>query len=336
MTEQNSSSQALRKKAALISCAVSVVLLLFKAYAYYITNSQAILSDALESIINVLTAFTVLFVISYAAKPKDKEHPYGHGKVEYFSSAFEGGLITFASIMIVLEAINELIKGPSIKALNMGLIILMVAGLINLALGLYLKSSGKKNKSMALTSSGEHILSDFWTSFGVFIGLVVVHFTGLLILDSIIAIIVGVYLGYTGLKIVKKSLAALMDEENIENLKQLSKAFNEHKSETVIQVHHVKLIRSGNFHHIDAHLVVPEFWNVKDVHDHIVGFEKSVLKSYGHKGELNFHLDPCRQAYCKFCDIQDCPIRLEEFEAKLPIKLDHMRNFEEPEEFRNR
>lgn len=336
MAEQNKSSQDLRKKAALISCAVSVVLLLFKAYAYYITNSQAILSDALESIINVVTAFTVLFVISYAAKPKDKEHPYGHGKVEYFSSAFEGGLITFASIMIVLEAINELIKGPSIKALNMGLIILMVAGLVNLALGLYLKASGKKNKSMALISSGEHILSDFWTSFGVFIGLVVVHFTGLLVLDSIIAIIVGLYLGYTGLKIVKKSLAALMDEENIEDLKQLSKAFNEHKSETVIQVHHVKLIRSGNFHHIDAHLVVPEFWNVKDVHDNIVGFEKSVLKSYGHKGELNFHLDPCRQAYCKFCDIQDCPIRLEEFEAKLPIKLDHMRNFEEPEEFRNR
>lgn len=333
MTEP-SLSQALRKKAALISCGVSILLLVFKSYAYYITNSQAILSDALESIINVVTAFTVLFVVNYATKPKDKGHPYGHGKVEYFSSTFEGGLISFASIMIVLEAINEIIKGPSIKELNMGLVILMSAGVINLALGLYLKAVGKKNQSMALKSSGEHILSDFWTSFGVFIGLVIVKITGILILDSIIAILVGVYLGYTGLKIVKKSMAALMDEENIEDLSNLSKAFNAHKSETVIQVHHVKLIRSGNFHHIDAHLVVPEFWNVKDVHDHIVQFERAVLKTYGHKGELNFHLDPCRQAYCKFCDVKDCPIRLEKFETKLPVKLDHMRSFEEPEEFR--
>lgn len=330
----NVKSQELRKKAALISCAVSILLLGFKSYAYLITYSQAILSDALESIINVVTSFTVLLVISYAAKPKDKEHPYGHGKVEYFSSAFEGGLITFASIMIILEAVKELISGPEVKELNTGLIILLAAGLVNLGLGLYLKSTGQKNHSMALVSSGEHILSDFWTSFGVFIGLVVVKVTGLLVLDSLIAIVVGLYLGYTGAKIVKKSMSALMDEENIEDLKRLSEAFTAHKSQTVIQAHHVKLIRSGSFHHIDAHLVVPEFWTVKEVHKHIITFESSVLKTYGHIGELNYHLDPCRQAYCKYCDVKDCPIRLEPFKEKLPAELDEMQSFHEPKKFR--
>lgn len=204
------------------------------------TKSEAIRSDALESIINIITAALAIFVIYYAAKPVDTDHPYGHGKVEYFSAAFEGGLISFAAFYIIIEAIRALLGEYELHKLDQGLVIVFAAGLINLLLGLFLIKRGKKNKSTALKASGYHVISDFVTSAGVVTGLIIVHFTGYIWLDAVTAILVGLYLAYTGFKLVRESVGGLLDAEDIELLKELTQVFQKCMIPGIIQLHHVK------------------------------------------------------------------------------------------------
>ncbi|MCB0422302.1 MAG: cation transporter, partial [Bdellovibrionales bacterium] len=189
-------------KAAKISLFVGSILMLLKFWAFKVTQSQAVLSDALESIINVLAAGVALFVIFYAAQPKDQDHPYGHGKSEYFSSAFEGGLISFAGFFIVVDAAVKLFEGRELRQLDLGLWIVAGAGIANLLLGLYLIYVGKRNHSLALRASGHHVISDFWTSAGILVALFVVKVTGYYWIDSAVAIIVGLYLSYTGVHLI--------------------------------------------------------------------------------------------------------------------------------------
>lgn len=325
--------QRQRVLASLLSLVVGSGLMFAKFWAFNLTGSEAVRSDALESIINVITASLAIFVIYYAAKPVDTDHPYGHGKVEYFSAAFEGGLISFAALYIIIEAVRALLAESKVKELNTGLVITFVAGIINLLLGLYLIHKGKKNKSTALHASGHHVISDFITSAGVVLGLLVVKITDILWLDSIIAILVGIYLAYTGLRLVRNAVGTLLDAEDLSLLNELAEVFQKSLIPGVIQLHHVKIIRSGNYHHIDAHIVLPEFWNVAQVHEKVSEFEKNVIKNYHFNGEMNFHMDPCRRVYCQCCDLQDCPIRREEFKERMAMKLSQLRSKEEPSEF---
>lgn len=319
--------------ASVVYLVVSIVVLFLLAVAFKKTGSEAIYSDALETIVNVVAAGILIFVIYYAAKPADEDHPYGHGKIELFSVFFEGGLISFASIMIIIEAVNAIINQKVLHNINEGITFVTAATVINLILGLWLRSFGKKKHSEALMASGLHVLSDVWTSVGVVVGLLLVQQFNIFWLDPAVAIIIAVFLLLSGIKIVKKSIGGLLDEESAEVLNSLAKAFEKSRSVGVIQIHHVKTIRSGRFHHIDAHLVVPEYWNVEAVHKNISSFEKRVIDNYHLDGELHFHLDPCRKAYCKVCSVEDCPIRKEKFEKQIPFDISHLRSLEEPEEF---
>ncbi|MBT4760550.1 MAG: cation transporter [Bdellovibrionaceae bacterium] len=323
-----------RKYAAQITLVVSIILLFAKFWAHKITGSQAILSDALESIVNVVAAILLLFVIYYTAKPADEDHPYGHGKAEYFSAAFEGGLITFAGFLIVIEGVKSLVFGNQLQELSEGLIIVIAAGVVNFLLGIFLIHQGKKRNSEALKGSGHHVLSDFWTSVGIVAGLIIVKFTGILWLDPVIAILVGLLLLVSGVQLAKKSVGALLDEENLDDLETLRAVLEKTTAKhSIIQVHHVKLIRSGRYHHIDAHLVLPEFWTVNDIHDNVLRFETETIREYSYQGELNTHIDPCRKAYCEVCQVKDCKIREKEFKKKMPVMLEHLRSMEEPKEF---
>lgn len=325
-----------RQIASLVSLGVSVALLMVKMLAYNLTHSQAILSDAMESIVNVVAASMALWVIWYSSRPADTDHPYGHGKVEFFSAAFEGGLISFAALLIVWEAGKALYEGKVPQNLNVGVALLAVAGLVNLFLGIYLVQAGKKWSSVALKASGAHVISDFWTSAGVVVGLGIAELTGFLWMDPAIAIAVGVWLGFNGFSIVRESVGALMDREDLGLLRDLAIVFEKNRTQGIIQIHHVKVIRSGWYHHIDAHVVMPEFWDVKRVHRIINEFEQNVINSYEFGGEMNFHLDPCGRAYCRNCDLADCPIRQEEFVEKIPVKVEHLRSPVEPAEYRKR
>lgn len=336
--EPTTSAESLKdqKNAAILSLVVGVVLLVLKFWAYDVTLSNAVFSDALESIVNVVAAITLIAVVVYANMPADKDHPYGHGKIEYFSAAFEGGLISFAALMIIVDAAIALAKGHVPRELDFGLLIVAFAGVVNYILGFFLVRVGSKRGSSALVASGKHVISDFWTSFGVLIGLLIVKLTGFMWFDSVIAILVGLLLARTGIKIVRTSISGLLDEEDEEAIELVAETFEKHISKSVIQIHNLKMIRSGKYHHIDAHLVVPEFWNVRAVHENIDRFERQVMKDYPFNLELHFHLDPCRQVYCQYCDVTDCPIRKDDFVERMPLLKSHLTAPDEPDEMRDR
>lgn len=316
--------------AASLSLVVGVFLLLMKFWAYRMTHSQAVFSDAMESIVNVVAAMVSIVVVVVAARPADKEHPYGHGKIEFFSAAFEGGLIAFAAAMICVEATQALISGRVVHEVNFGITVVLGAGIANLLLGVFLLRAGKRNRSVALVASGHHVISDFWTSAGVAIGLVLVSVTGLQWLDPLIALVVGLLLARTGWVLVRRSAGGLLDEEDRELLGSLVQIISQERGEGIIQVHHCRVIRAGQYHHIDAHVVVPEFWDVAKAHHETEDFERRVIAAYEHDGELHFHVDPCRRAYCRGCDVKECPIRRHPFEARRSLTIDELTNPDEP------
>lgn len=333
--QSNSSSQekieqGLAKRAAILSLVVSIALLVAKFWAFRLTRSQAVFSDAMESIANVVAAALALVVLHFAYKPADKDHPYGHGKVEFFSAAFEGGLITFASIMICIAAVQSIVRGPAIERIGIGLFVTVGAGLVNALLGFYLLRTGRRSKSMALEASGHHVLTDFWTSVGVAIGLLLVRVTGMKWIDPLSALAVGLYLGWTGISLVRRSAGGLLDAEDRGILQDLLELVEDDRPAGIIQLHHVRVMRSGSYHHIDAHCVVPEFWDVAEAHEHTDAFEAKLIRAYSHPGEMHFHVDPCRRAYCKVCDVQGCPIRRHDFVARHKLSIEELTHPEEP------
>lgn len=315
------SSDKIRNRTAWLSAIASLVIFILKIAAYRMTNSAAVLSDALESIVNVVAAVVALFVIRFASQPADHEHPYGHGKAEYFSSTFEGGMIFFASLMIIGEAVKALIYQEPPQKLEIGLIIVGAAALVNLALGLYLKHIGKTHHSDALKASGSHVLSDVVTTVGVMVGLGLVLLTGWTWVDPVIAILVGLHLAWVGYGIVRESMGGLMDEIDENTLSNLNAALNKNRRPGIIDIHELRVIRSGRFHHVDAHLVVPEYWDISKVHSETRDFEDAVVRDYVFDGEIAFHLDPCKKSYCSECNVENCPIRLAPFKALRPFTV---------------
>ncbi len=313
-----------RLTAGVVSLVVGSVLLAAKYVAYELTGSTAILSDAMESIVNVVAAVFALGGLVFAGRPADRNHPYGHGKIEFFSAAFEGGLIAFAAVMIVYQAVDSLLHGVEVRQLDAGLAIIGGAGLANLVLGWFLLRAGRRSNSLTLVADGQHVLSDFWTSLGVVIGLLLVRASGLLWLDPLVAAIVGINLAWTGIRLVRHAAGGLLDEEDTVLLGKLLKALNDSMVTGIIRVHNLRAIRSGRFSHIDAHLVVPEFWSVESAHDAADAFEQQVIKSCGIEGEIVFHTDPCRRLYCARCDIPACPIRVEPFRGRTALTVEEI------------
>ncbi len=304
---------SMRQKASLLCVFVSILVLALKIMAYYVTRSSAVLSDALETVVNVIAALVGFAVIQYTLKPKDEDHPYGHGKVEYFSAAFEGGLILFASLLIFVEAINAFLNPRELEKLDLGMLLITLATALNLLTALYLRRTGQKVKSETLLASSVHLMSDVVTTFGVLIGLGIVHLSGLLWVDGLVTMILSIYLGFEGYRIIRRSISGLTDEMDDESLKALSESIKKNRKPGIIDIHNLRAIRSGSFHHIDAHLVLPEFWDVAHAHEISHEFEKKVVADYPYDGEFAFHMDPCKRKYCEFCDVKDCPVRRQEF-----------------------
>ena len=312
----------IRLRAGLVSLIVASVLLAAKYQAYRMTGSAAILSDALESIVNVVAAVFALGGLVFAGRPADRNHPYGHGKIEFFSAAFEGGLIAFASVLVVYGALRSLIQGPEVRQIGLGILIVLGSGLVNLALGGYLVRAGRRYRSLTLVADGQHVLADVWTSGGIVVGLGLVRFTGLAWLDPVVALLVALWLMWTGFKLVRHAAGGLLDEEDPALLNSVLAALQRHLGNGVIRVHHLRAIRSGRFQHVEAHLVVPEFWSVERAHDLSEEVAARTMRDLGAEGEMVFHTDPCHRIYCSVCDLADCPIRREPYRATIPITLE--------------
>jgi cation diffusion facilitator family transporter len=312
-----------RARAGLVSLCVSLVLLLAKFEAYRRTGSSAVLSDALESIVNVVAALFGLGSIAFAGRPADRNHPYGHGKIEFFSAAFEGGLIAFAALLIVYEALQALVLGPELRDLDVGLAIVGGAGAANALLGVYLVRVGRRHASLALEADGKHVLSDSLTSAGILFGLALVRVTGFTWLDPLAAIGVALVLFWTGFRLVRVAAGGLLDEEDTELLGRLVRALAPHVGrQGVIRLHALRALRAGRYHHVDAHLVVPEFWSVERAHVVSDELAARVIRELGIEGELVFHTDPCHRAYCSQCEFPDCPVRVEPFVSRRPLELE--------------
>lgn len=332
MTTKKSIDISARYIPGFIYLVVSIALLILKFFAYKVTSSDAIFSDAIESVVNVLAA-SLAFYVLYKSTQTNSQFPYGAGKLEHISSSTEGGLLAFASLAIIFETVLSLINKQSIQELDSGIAIIAVTALANLFLGLYLKNQSKKLKSQALSTSGTHILSDVITTVGVILGLVVVRFTGLRFIDTLMALCLAVFIAYLGFKHLSGAISEILDKTNLELLEKLEKIFNQVNLPGFIQIHQVKIIRSGPHHHIDAHFVMPEFWDVSRIHEELNLLEKKINKSYGYKAEIGAHLDPCRKAYCQHCEVEPCKIRQVNFVKKLPASIDQMQSFLEPDQF---
>lgn len=276
-----------------ISLSVSVVLMAVKFYTFHLTHSSAVLSDALESIINVVAAAFAVVSIWMAAQPPDSDHPYGHGKIEYFSAGFEGALIIFAAIGIFKTGISHLLMPKPLANLQAGLTILVAASAINLLLGIGLVRVGKKAKSLTLIADGKHVLTDVYTSAGVVGGLLLVHLTGWLWLDGGIACLVGVNILLTGTRLVRQSFSALMDASDPHLLDEISRLLETHRKGVWIDIHQLRAWRSGNFVHIDLHLVLPRDYLLDDAHDQAKSLEKLLIDHFEGNAGVLVHMDPC-------------------------------------------
>jgi cation diffusion facilitator family transporter len=297
--------------------AISVLLLVFKFTAYYLTNSVSILTDALESIVNVAAGFIGLYSLYIAAKPRDADHPYGHGKAEFISAAIEGTLIVSAGAIIIYKAVQSFIKPVDLQKLDYGIYLVAAAAVINFLMGAVSIRNGKKNNSLALVASGKHLQSDSYSTLGIIAGLVLIYFTGFKWIDPVVAIIFGLLIIYTGYKILRQSIAGIMDEADKEILKKLADVLNRNRRENWVDLHNLRVIRYGSVLHLDCHLTVPWYLNIHEAHREVDALSALVKKEFGESVELFVHSDGCLDFSCKICNKQHCKERKHNFEKKI-------------------
>ncbi len=302
-------NQTARLRVAVLSIVVGCVVLGMKYIAFHVSQSAALKSDAIENVVNVVAAVFALGAIIFADKPADREHPYGHGKIEHFSAAFEGGMISLAAVLIGYEAIRSIVEGVPIQNLTLGLGINFAAGVLNGLLGLFLVYQGKRQQSQALEADGHHVFSDFYVTLGLAAGLLLVKATGMTWLDPAMALAVCVVLAFTGFKLVRTSSAALLDTEDPELLQHLVEVMNRVRPKDIVAIHELRTLRSGRYIHVDIHMVIPEFYGIGQGHELADQFGKAVLAEAVIEGELHTHVDPCLRAFCNQCDLISCPVR---------------------------
>lgn len=310
------------RQTALLGFITSFVLLAVKFIAYFLTGSKAVLSDAIESIINVVTGAFLMVSVSISATPVDKNHPYGHGKIEAFSAGLEGGLIILAGLMILIEAVPGFFSPTPPQNLNIGMILLFGAGIVNMLVGMYLLHSGKKLKSEAITADGRHLLTDFYTSAGVIIALILVRISGWIWLDPLVACLIAVSILRAGFKLISGSSKNLMNEADPEFLKRVVTGLNAIKKPGWLFPHKLRSIRSGRYHHVDLHISFPQYWPLHKVHAAEEELTKTLLKALGEEGDIMIHADPCEQAYCQNCDVDSCPERVRDSESNVEWTID--------------
>jgi 2-amino-4-hydroxy-6-hydroxymethyldihydropteridine diphosphokinase len=272
----------------------------------------------MESVVNVVAASLLLYSLIVAARPPDPDHPYGHGKVEFFSAGLEGALIVLAAGAILIEAIAEIVRGPDLRRLDAGLAMLAVLSAANGALGFYLIRTGERTGSLALVADGRHILTDVWTSVGVIAGLALVWVTDWQLLDPFVAMAVALNVLHTGWTLAREAVGGLMDEAPEELLATLAAALDARREPSWIDAHSLRAWRSGHFTHVDLHMVVPRYLDVDRLHEVDGRVDETISRTLEGPTEVIVHFDPCRPRFCSTCQMPDCPIREAAFEARKP------------------
>lgn len=274
-----------------LSFLVGLIMLLSKTYAYAITGSTAILSDAAESVVHVLAVGFATYSMWFSFKPADENHPYGHEKIGFFSAGFEGAIIILASLFIFYESISKIIFGVELENIGLGILFIVAATVINLILSLYLIRKGKKHKSLILEANGKHILTDSWTSFTAIIALILVRLTGIALFDPIIAILAGANIFWMGTKLMKKSVGGLMDQIDPLLHKQIIGTLRKETEKKGLGFHHLRVRSLGHKILIEFHLLFPHDQMLGEAHDTASQIEHSLMNSVEIEAEVLTHLE---------------------------------------------
>ncbi|MGD8844540.1 MAG: cation diffusion facilitator family transporter [Desulfobacteraceae bacterium] len=306
---EKANRQKLRMQMILLSFSISVVLMGLKFLTFYLTHSSAVLSDALESIINVVASAFATISVWMSAKPPDHDHPYGHGKIEYFSAGFEGALIICAAIGIFYTGIKHILMPHDLPHLEQGLAILLLATVVNLFLGIALLKVGRNTDSVTLLADGKHIITDVYTSGAVVIGLALVHWTGWLWLDGMVACLVGINILVAGGNLVRLSFARLMDASDSQLLDRIAVILESQRRKEWIDIHQLRAWQAGKLIHIDLHIVLPKDLSMEQAHCQAAAVEELLTTQYDGNASVLVHIDPCDPRLCPVCRQNRCQWR---------------------------
>jgi cation diffusion facilitator family transporter len=301
-----------------LSFIFSTIICAVKFVAWFVTGSLLILSDALESIINVVAAAFAWYSIYLSNKPRDTEHPYGHGKIEFFSIGFEGAMILIAGFGILIQAVLFFFNPPELHALTTGVWLTLAGGVANFLLGFFLLKKGRQNNSLTLQGNGKHILSDSYSSIGVLVAVVLILFTGYTWIDPIASVIAAAIIIFTGFKLMRKSVSGLMDEVDMKIVDELVDILKEQRQPNWIDMHNLRVQRYGSSYHVDCHVTMPYYYSLEEVHEEITKLDR-ILNSNFKKGSIEFfiHTDPCIVSSCQHCLLTECKVRRQPFIQKI-------------------
>ena len=295
-------------RAALLALVVGVALTAVKFLAYFVTGSAAVFSDAMEGIVNIAAAGFALYSIVLAHQPADANHPYGHGKVEFFSAGFEGGMILVAALVASVNAADDLLRGTRLHPgrLDLGLLLMAATLPVNGLVGMYLIRTGRRRSSLTLVADGHHLMTDAITSVVALAALAVVRFTGWRYADPIAAFLVSFYIARTGVRLLRQSVAGLMDRQDAEDEALLRSVLDAHlgpsgKEPQICGYHKLRHRHSGRYHWVDFHITVPPDWNVDRGHRVASAIEYEIELALG-EGNATAHVEPCAAGACPACE----------------------------------
>lgn len=309
------------------------MLMLLKFGAYFITQSNAILTDAAESIVNVVASSFAFYSIYLSSLPRDQNHPYGHGKVEFFSAFVEGVLIMLAGNIIIFKAVYNLFYPQEITDIIEGSYIIAFTGIINGALGFYLIQKSKKFNSLTLQADGKHLITDMVSSFGLVIGLLLIFITQISWLDAVISILIAIYIIFNGYRLTRRSVGGLMDESDVSIVKEIISYLNQHRKPEWIDIHNLRIQRYGAEIHIDCHVTLPYYFELTKVHQQVSEIDHVINKNVNADTEFFIHADPCIPQCCHYCSMPACNVRKEPQTKTIEWSLDNVtknqKHFEE-------
>jgi len=274
-----------------LSIAAALATMALKGVAYLITGSVGLLSDALESLVNLAGALMALAMLSVAARPPDEDHAYGHGKAEYFSAGAEGALIVIAALSIAVAAVERLLHPRPLEQLGLGLAVSVVAALLNLGVALVLLRAARTHRSATLQASSHHLMTDVWTTAGVLVGVGLVAVTGWLVLDPLVAIFVAVNIVWTGSRILRDSVAGLMDAALPASELALLRQLLDRYTVEGVEYHALRTRRAGANRFVSVHVLVPPDWSVQQGHDLLERIEAEIRRALPPVSVLT-HLEP--------------------------------------------
>lgn len=297
---------------------ISTVLFVVKIVAWLLTGSIAILTDALESTVNVATGLIGWYSLYLSAKPRDREHPHGHGRVELISASIEGILIGAAGIAIVYEALHSLWNQHTITRLDDGIWLISATALVNYVLGAWCIRTAQRHQSIALKASGKHLQADTWTTVGIVLGLLMLRLTGWLWIDSAVALLFALMIIFEGYRILRNTIAGIMDEADEDLIHKMADILNRERQEPWVDLHHLRVIKYGSVLHMDAHLTLPWYFNVCESHEAVQTLHQTIKAHFDQPVEMFIHSDACNPPKaCRHCTLTACAHRQAAFESAI-------------------